>query len=481
MKCGYKKMQAWLIICRVSIFSAILACGALATESPKVVSLKGNVQIKKAAGEQWEILSSSLTLDKGDGLRTTSNSEVVVQWGEHGTFKINENSICNIQKVEADNIELNVEIGRLTVTFLSEKGVLLSITSPSAQIWVKQKSIFDFIVLEDFSTEVTVSDGVVIAKAQDVIKQTLVKAQFAVKIQKGFLGNPRPLKEAPGGPGVAPKEEFALLSLEVPLENEVFATPSVEVTGRYRQQGGVTVNNLEMQPDKDGAFSTIVEFPEGKNSIKVTGTSPAGEQTVLERTVFINMLPPEVRVVLPLEGTCTNQQFFAVRGTAYDLTPFDRVRVLVNNREAALNKGSFSERITLREGPNPLTIEGHDLAENVAIIDTILFLDTQRPEVVLFAPRGGRAELYDPPLPPYRAVGLEEQRRHYTVEGRVVDPEPSSGITGLIINGIDIPVEEDGSFTGEVILRLGTNRLTIVCRDRAGNEYRDETRVIDFK
>jgi hypothetical protein len=63
----------------------------------------------------------------------------------------------------------------------------------------------------------------------------------------------------------------------------------------------------------------------------------------------------------------------------------------------------------------------------------------------------------------------------------VVDPEPSSGMAGLTINGIDIPVEDDGSFTGDVILRLGVNRLIIVCRDRAGNEYRDETRVVDFK
>jgi hypothetical protein len=473
-------------ILKIIVFIVVFLYGVTSAQTElKVVSLKGNIQIKKSQSTQWEILSASVNLAKEDQLRTTGNSEIEITWAQNASLKLFENSMCTVQKIETAELDVMVDIGKVSVDYNGVKGTIININTPSAQTWAKQKSQFEITVQENFTTEMQVNTGMVIAKAQDVVTQTLVREQYTIKMQKGFLGAPQPLKgKVVKEKGQAPeekKEEFAILGLEVPLENEIFSVPAIEVTGQYKQQGTVTVNSQGVTLDKNGAFSTMLEFPEGKNEIQVTATNPSGEKVELKRVVFINTILPEIQFFVPNNGPYTNQIRYNLRGVTHDDTPFDKVRVLINGKEIPLNAGGFSEYINLREGKNPISIEAHDLAENVSILDTNMFLDTQTPQVVVYSPRGVRADLFDPPLPPYRAVNQEEKRQHFTVEGRVMDPEPSSGIAKLTINGIDMPIEEDGSFSGDVILQLGANRLTIVCRDLAGNEFRDDTRIIDFK
>jgi len=60
----------------------------------------------------------------------------------------------------------------------------------------------------------------------------------------------------------------------------------------------------------------------------------------------------------------------------------------------------------------------------------------------------------------------------------VIDPEPSSGIKRISINGKDIKPNSDGSFVTTVLIKRGMNNLNFVVEDLAGNIFRDNTRKI---
>ncbi len=64
--------------------------------------------------------------------------------------------------------------------------------------------------------------------------------------------------------------------------------------------------------------------------------------------------------------------------------------------------------------------------------------------------------------------GAEVTEDTVTVSGTVTDKE--SGVASLTINGNPVDVSKDGSFSYTVTLTEGTNTITIVATDKAGNK-----------
>ena len=80
----------------------------------------------------------------------------------------------------------------------------------------------------------------------------------------------------------------------------------------------------------------------------------------------------------------------------------------------------------------------------------------------------------EPPRPP----GMEINKFEQTVRGVIIDPEPSSGIKRISINGKEIQPNSDGSFETTIILRRGVNNLNFIVEDLSGNILRDNTKKI---
>ena len=64
------------------------------------------------------------------------------------------------------------------------------------------------------------------------------------------------------------------------------------------------------------------------------------------------------------------------------------------------------------------------------------------------------------------------------VRGLIIDPEPSSRIKRISVNGQEIKVNSDGTFETGIALRRGENRLSFYVEDLAGNITQDNSRVI---
>lgn len=153
-------------------------------------------------------------------------------------------------------------------------------------------------------------------------------------------------------------------------------------------------------------------------------------------------------------ATYTNNARITVNGSAEagsTVTLF-RDGVDVDNQLVA-NDGQFSfKNLTLKEGSNSFTAKSKDGAGNESSDSNqvTVILDTTSPKVTISEP----------------SDGATTSSQFMTVSGKT---EPKAHVT---INDAQQIVGADGSFSGVVTLQSGSNTITVVVTDEAGNQTR---------
>ncbi len=164
-----------------------------------------------------------------------------------------------------------------------------------------------------------------------------------------------------------------------------------------------------------------------------------------------DVTPPSVTITSPLPNQFTKQLQFTVTGTAQDETA---VRVTVNGVQATVSRSgmitTFAAVVPLAvEGTNTLTVVATDAAGFSSSVTRTITRDTQSPVLALTAP----------------TPGLITRLPSTNVAGTVSDATPVL----VNVNGIPLPVDAAGAFTGTAPLSEGPNFLIVTAIDQAGN------------
>jgi hypothetical protein len=117
--------------------------------------------------------------------------------------------------------------------------------------------------------------------------------------------------------------------------------------------------------------------------------------------------------------------------------------------------GAFSAALTLRDGPNAIALTLLSGQDAIAHSSYTVVLDRQPPALALTSPKSG--DTVDGP--------------NITVTGKA-----EAGAT-VILNDRTIVINQDGSFTDFVTAPAGALTITLVARDRAGNETTVKTPI----
>ncbi len=240
-----------------------------------------------------------------------------------------------------------------------------------------------------------------------------------------------------------------VLTLTSPGDGLITKATSVPVSGTVTDLTAVTVNvnGIPLPVDPTGAFSGSVSLTEGSNVLTVTATDAAGNATTQVRTIMLDTHPPVLAVTAPANGLITNQTSTTVSGSVTDATA---VTVATNGAPLPVGAdGQFSGSVALTEGSNTLTTVATDAAGNATTDTRTVTLDTHPPVLVVTAPPDG----------------LITRQTPVTVSGTVTDATPVT----VDVNGIPLPVDGAGVFTGLVPLAEGANPLTVTARDAASN------------
>jgi RHS repeat-associated protein len=156
---------------------------------------------------------------------------------------------------------------------------------------------------------------------------------------------------------------------------------------------------------------------------------------------------PTLHISAPAPNTITNQTTIGVSGTVTDQTA---TTVAVNGTPATVTSGEFSATVPLNtEGSNTITIVATDAAGNHTDSTRTVIRDTHPPALTVNAPTDG----------------FITKNLTLTVSGSVTDATPVT----VNANGVPLPVDGAGQFTGSISLNEGANFVTVTATDAAGN------------
>ncbi|MFQ6107386.1 MAG: S8 family serine peptidase [Thermoplasmata archaeon] len=228
--------------------------------------------------------------------------------------------------------------------------------------------------------------------------------------------------------------------------------PAVDIVGEVELGSQLRVNGAPASVNLDGTFTEVVPLSPGDNGIVVDATDEAGNLALVSLQVHYDSDPPPLQVLSPQNGTTIGASTVTVSGTTEP-----RVTVSVNGIVASVSgTGDFSVDISLFEGANWIEVLATDEAGNENSTSLMVVLDT---------------------IPPLLIVTLPEDGLHTNVDPVSVEGQTEPGAT-IEVGGIPISPGPDGSFQGYVNLAEGQNTVTIVARDLARNEVREERAVV---
>jgi RHS repeat-associated protein len=256
-------------------------------------------------------------------------------------------------------------------------------------------------------------------------------------------------EDALGNPGQA----SVAVTLDTIAPAVVIATPpdgtlttqgTIPVEGSVSDAGAIqasTVNGQAVALDAGGAFSTTVTLSLGANPITASATDAAGNVGTASATVTRGELPA-VAIASPAADFLTSQATVEVTGTAAGATA-----VSVNGVTATLTGNDWTASVPLLEGANTLTATATNAFGSAqAVVSGTL--DSTAPAVSIQSPADG-ATLNTSPV---------------TVTGAVLD---ASAFT-VTVNGVAASIS-GSAFTAEAPLSPGSNTLSAVATDAAGN------------
>jgi adenylate kinase len=200
------------------------------------------------------------------------------------------------------------------------------------------------------------------------------------------------------------------------------------------------------------AFDIKKNFSEASNTVSIT-IKPEDKDTT----------PPQITIFEPQNNFQSKQAEIKVSGQITDNDSGVSIATINNKRITLDKEGNFSELLSLKEGDNTITVKASDNAGNEAQVRISVNytkeeipVDNMPPLIKIFSPKNGDTFSKD------------------TVEinGRIWDED--SGIDRASMNGLNLILSRDGTFSTNAILQGGTNQLLFEAWDKAGNYASEE-------
>ncbi|MBI4752154.1 MAG: hypothetical protein HY774_27010 [Acidobacteria bacterium] len=253
-----------------------------------------------------------------------------------------------------------------------------------------------------------------------------------------------------------------VITITEPAEGLITNLSPVTVSGTVTDASTVTVTvNNQPAPLSGTQFTASVTLIEGSNTIAVSATDAFGNASSASRSVVLDTAAPVLTITSPEDGATTTESQITVIGTVTDATA---TTVTVNNVPATRNGNEFSVAVPLVEGTNLLQVQAMDISGNTQILT---FTVTRTPP------------LYPLSLTVSEPVeGSIHRENPLTIIAYVKGSSLLAGEIRVSVNGMLLPVKEDGSIIGQIPVNEGTNFLQIVATDVFNTQVQESRTVV---
>jgi len=175
------------------------------------------------------------------------------------------------------------------------------------------------------------------------------------------------------------------LLLTSPANGTLTNNPSVTVSGTTDPGAALTIDGASVAVAVNGSFSKTYSLPDGSHTFVVVAKNPAGLSTQGTSTVAVDTTAPALSITTPTTGSLTRDPVAQVNGTTEP-----GATVSVNGVQAVVSgAGDFRVALPLQEGLNTITAIATDAAGNTATTSVLVTLDTIPPTLTLTSPTAG--------------------------------------------------------------------------------------------
>jgi hypothetical protein len=233
------------------------------------------------------------------------------------------------------------------------------------------------------------------------------------------------------------------ITIDSPADRSLGNVINQELKGSIATDSVIfTINYRPIETDEQGKFTHAVHLVEGSNSYFFFAKDRAGNTNTASLTVFLDITPPPVTIITPVDGLLTNRSTASVTGFT---EPGAQLSVNGAPVDVWLD-GSFSAEVTLQRGLNTITVLASDAAGNQMRTVRTVLMDNEL-ELNVLNPTENFAT---------NQIAL-------LVRG-TTDPDSI-----LRLNDAAVSIALDGNFTVTYTLAEGMNELVFSGVDRAGN------------
>jgi hypothetical protein len=250
--------------------------------------------------------------------------------------------------------------------------------------------------------------------------------------------------------------------------------PSNSNTADFVFTATETGSSFQCQLDKGGytACASPMNYTglaEGDHTFSVTAIDAAGnvDETPDSYTWAIDTTPPSSTIAAPKNGDAIMTTTFTIKGTASDTgSGIQRVEISTDggstwNLATGTNSWSYIWTIPA-DGTYTIKSRATDAAGNVETpgAGIQVTVDKTAPALII-------STLSD---------GSWTNNQTLNVAGTATD---NIGMQSLTINGTELTINPDGTYSHAIILQIGANAINIIAEDLAGNQTTD-TRTVNF-
>jgi hypothetical protein len=181
----------------------------------------------------------------------------------------------------------------------------------------------------------------------------------------------------------------------------------------------------------------------------------------LQWFVTVQSMPLSLAVTSPVSGFLTNGTNVTVSGSFGDAVD----GVTIGHSPATISGNNFSGTFALEEGRNTISVLASNQFGGSGLVNVVVTRDTTPPILTIETPTNGTVLA----------------KRQVTISGLVNDAVPGTvnpEQATVMVNGLSALILNRSFSISDVLLVPGTNTVTVVARDRAGNESQRQIQLI---
>ncbi|UCD86003.1 MAG: VCBS repeat-containing protein, partial [Deltaproteobacteria bacterium] len=247
--------------------------------------------------------------------------------------------------------------------------------------------------------------------------------------------------------GITVDTQPPAVSITSPTDGSYLNTFNVVVTGTATDpapSSGISLVMVNGQTAAynpgSGTWTATLSLSEGSQDITAQAWDQAGNPSLFDSVgITVDTQPPAVSITSPTDGSYLNTVNIVVTGTVTDPAPSSGISlVMVNGETAAYNAGlgTWSVTLSLSEGPQNISAQAWDTANNQEIESINITVDTTDPLVAITTPLPGSQFNIDTVVVSGTATDAGSGISQVTVNSQVADYDPALSTWSVTLSGL---------------------------------------------